>query len=51
MVERPPERADLLVRAGYVVTMLARRRIGRSDTVPYGPFMLLGALAAVLISH
>jgi prepilin signal peptidase PulO-like enzyme (type II secretory pathway) len=31
--------------------MLARHRIRRSDAVPYGPFLLVGALAAVLISH
>jgi leader peptidase (prepilin peptidase)/N-methyltransferase len=42
--------AGTLLAAGYVVLMLARRRIRRSEPVPYGPAMLLGALA-VLISH
>jgi leader peptidase (prepilin peptidase)/N-methyltransferase len=43
--------AGTLLAACYVTVMLARRRIGRTDTVPYGPFMLLGALTAVLIAH
>jgi len=43
--------AGTLLAAGYVTVMLARRRIRRTDAVAYGPFVLLGALAAVLISH
>jgi leader peptidase (prepilin peptidase)/N-methyltransferase len=44
--------AGTLLAACFVVVMLARRRICRTDAVPYGPFMLLGALTtAVLISH
>ena len=43
--------AGTLLAAGYVVVMLARRRIRRTDAVPYGPLMLLGALTAILISH
>jgi leader peptidase (prepilin peptidase)/N-methyltransferase len=44
--------AGTLLAAGHVVVVLARRRIRTTDAVPYGPFMLLGALtAAVLLTH
>ncbi len=39
-----------LVVAGLVLlTLLAARRIGRRSYVPFGPFLILGALWAVLI--
>src|SRR6266511_3823847 len=40
--------AAVLLAAGYVTAMLAARRIRSTDAVPYGPFMLLGALAAIV---
>src|SRR5204863_325886 len=40
--------AAVLLAAGYVTAMLADRRIRSTDAVPYGPFMLLGALAAIV---
>ncbi len=43
--------AGTLLAAGYVVLMLAHRRIRSTDAVPYGPFLLLGALTAILITH
>ena len=41
--------AGTLLAAGYVTVMLARHRIRRHEVIPYGPFMLLGALVAALI--
>jgi leader peptidase (prepilin peptidase)/N-methyltransferase len=39
-----------LVLAGVVlIVLLAARRIGRRDFVPFGPFLIIGALWAVLI--
>jgi leader peptidase (prepilin peptidase)/N-methyltransferase len=40
-----------LLAAAHVTLMLARRRIRCTDAVPYGPFLLLGALAAVLVAR
>lgn len=38
-----------LLAAFAAVFLLATRRAGRRDTVPFGPFLLLGALAALLL--
>jgi leader peptidase (prepilin peptidase)/N-methyltransferase len=39
-----------LILAGLIlVVLLATRRIGRRSYVPFGPFLILGALWAVLI--
>jgi leader peptidase (prepilin peptidase) / N-methyltransferase len=35
--------------AAFGGTMLALRRVGRKDQIAHGPFMLLGALAALLV--
>jgi leader peptidase (prepilin peptidase)/N-methyltransferase len=40
-----------LFAAGYVLAKLATSRLGRRDAVAFGPFMLLGALAALLITR
>ncbi len=39
--------AAVLLAAGYVLAVLAAGRLARRDPVPYGPFMLFGALVAV----
>ncbi|GAA0924540.1 hypothetical protein GCM10009558_036750 [Virgisporangium aurantiacum] len=39
--------AAVLLAAGHVLAGLAAGRLGRRDTVPFGPFMLIGALVAV----
>jgi leader peptidase (prepilin peptidase)/N-methyltransferase len=33
----------------FGAALLAARRVGRRDAIAYGPFMLLGALAAILL--
>jgi leader peptidase (prepilin peptidase)/N-methyltransferase len=39
-----------LILAGVVlVVLLAARRIGRKSYVPFGPFLILGALWALLV--
>jgi prepilin signal peptidase PulO-like enzyme (type II secretory pathway) len=38
-----------LLAGAAVVVMLAARRITRKDRLAMGPFMLLGALAAILL--
>jgi leader peptidase (prepilin peptidase)/N-methyltransferase len=35
----------------FGIALIARRRGGRKTVVPFGPFMLLGALAAVLVGE
>ena len=42
--------AAVLLAAGHVLTGLAAGRMGRRDAVPFGPFMLIGALIAVATS-
>jgi leader peptidase (prepilin peptidase)/N-methyltransferase len=39
----------LLVAGVVLVALLATRRIGRRSYVPFGPFLIIGALWAVLI--
>ncbi|MGI5212662.1 prepilin peptidase [Plantactinospora sp. CA-290183] len=39
----------LLLASGYAGTLLALRRIGRTDPLPHGPFLLTAALVAVLL--
>jgi leader peptidase (prepilin peptidase) / N-methyltransferase len=39
----------LLIAGGVLLVLLATRRIGRRSYVPFGPFLILGALWAVLI--
>ncbi len=39
--------AAVLLAAGFVIAELAAGRLNRHDPVPYGPFLLLGALVAV----
>jgi leader peptidase (prepilin peptidase)/N-methyltransferase len=39
--------AAVLLAAGHVLTGLAAGRLARRDPVPFGPFMLIGALIAV----
>jgi leader peptidase (prepilin peptidase) / N-methyltransferase len=39
----------LLVNGAVLVTLLAARRIGRKTYIPFGPFLIMGALWAVLI--
>jgi leader peptidase (prepilin peptidase)/N-methyltransferase len=39
----------LLVNGAVLFTLLAARRIGRKTYVPFGPFLIIGALWAVLI--
>jgi leader peptidase (prepilin peptidase)/N-methyltransferase len=41
--------AGLLLAGGVLVVLLATRRIGRRSYVPFGPFLILGALWAVLV--
>lgn len=41
--------AGLLIAGVVLVALLATRRIGRRTYVPFGPFLILGALWAVLI--
>jgi leader peptidase (prepilin peptidase) / N-methyltransferase len=41
--------AGLLVSGVVLVVLLAARRIGRRSYVPFGPFLILGALWAVLL--
>jgi leader peptidase (prepilin peptidase)/N-methyltransferase len=41
--------AGLLLAGLVLVVLLAARRIGRRSFVPFGPFLILGALFAVLI--
>ena len=48
--ERSARRVVGLLLAGVVLlALLATRRIGRRTYVPFGPFLILGALWAVLI--
>ncbi len=42
--------AAVMIGCVYVLVMLAAKRLRPSDAVPYGPFILLGALAAVAFS-
>jgi leader peptidase (prepilin peptidase)/N-methyltransferase len=39
----------LLLAGVVLVALLAARRIGRRSYVPFGPFLILGALWAVLV--
>lgn len=41
--------AGLLLAGGVLLVLLATRRIGRRSYVPFGPFLIMGALWAVLI--
>jgi leader peptidase (prepilin peptidase)/N-methyltransferase len=41
--------AGLMLAGGVLVALLATRRIGRRSYVPFGPFLILGALWAVLV--
>ena len=41
--------AGLLLAGGVLLVLLATRRIGRRSYVPFGPFLIIGALWAVLI--
>ena len=43
--------AAFLLAAVYGTAKLAARRAGRRDELPFGPFLLLGALLAVALSH
>jgi leader peptidase (prepilin peptidase)/N-methyltransferase len=38
-----------LLAAGYGLALVVTRRAGRGSTVPFGPFMALGALVALLL--
>jgi leader peptidase (prepilin peptidase)/N-methyltransferase len=40
----------VLLAAAYVAGMLLTRRLGPKDPVAYGPFMLIGALAALVLT-
>ncbi len=42
--------AAVLLAAAYVTVMLLARRLGRKDPVAFGPFMLVGALAALVLT-
>lgn len=42
--------AAVMIGCFYVLVMLAAKRLRPSDAVPYGPFIQLGALAAVAFS-
>jgi leader peptidase (prepilin peptidase)/N-methyltransferase len=42
--------AGFALAAGYAVVLLTRGRISRRDPVPHGPFMLLGALLAIVVA-
>jgi leader peptidase (prepilin peptidase) / N-methyltransferase len=39
----------LLIAGAVLVALLATRRIGRKSYIPFGPFLIIGALWAVLI--
>jgi leader peptidase (prepilin peptidase)/N-methyltransferase len=39
----------LLVAGAVLIVLLATRRIGRKSYIPFGPFLIIGALWAVLI--
>lgn len=41
--------AGFLLAGAYAVGLLVLRRAGRRDTIPHGPFMLVGALGAVVL--
>jgi leader peptidase (prepilin peptidase)/N-methyltransferase len=41
--------AGFLLAGGYAAVLLALRRAGRKDTIPHGPFMLAGALLAIVV--
>lgn len=43
--------AAFLVGGAVSGLLLARRKVGRTSRVPHGPFMLVGALVAVLAGH
>ena len=43
--------AAFLLAAGFGTAKLVARRAGRRDELPFGPFLLLGALLAVALSH
>jgi leader peptidase (prepilin peptidase)/N-methyltransferase len=42
--------AGFALSSGYAVVLLSRGRISRRDPVPHGPFMLLGALLAIVVA-
>ncbi|GAA2133094.1 A24 family peptidase [Streptomyces synnematoformans] len=39
----------LLLGAGYAVTLLAARRVGRKTGIAFGPFMIVGAFAGLVV--
>lgn len=41
--------AGFLFAGGYAAVLLASRRAGRKDTIAHGPFMLAGALTAIVL--
>jgi leader peptidase (prepilin peptidase)/N-methyltransferase len=41
--------SGLLLSGVVLVALLAARRIGRKSFVPFGPFLIIGALYAVLV--
>jgi leader peptidase (prepilin peptidase)/N-methyltransferase len=41
--------AGFLFGGGYALALLVTRRAGRKSTIPFGPFMLAGALAGILL--
>lgn len=41
--------AGLLLGAGYAITMLAARRVGRKTGIAFGPFMIVGAFAGLVV--
>jgi leader peptidase (prepilin peptidase) / N-methyltransferase len=40
--------AGFVLAAGYSLVLVAMRRAGRGSSIPFGPFMLAGALVAIL---
>ncbi|HEV7896996.1 MAG TPA: A24 family peptidase [Planosporangium sp.] len=42
--------AGLGLASGYAVILLSSRRISREDRLAHGPFMLLGALSAIVVT-
>ena len=43
--------AAILIAAAFVLAMLLVRQLSARDPIPYGPFMLLGALVAVVLAN
>jgi leader peptidase (prepilin peptidase)/N-methyltransferase len=41
--------AGLLIAGAVLIVLLAARRIGRKSYIPFGPFLIIGAMWAVLI--